>query len=94
MSERLTYIDCLMQAARTPSLVAEFDRLTGHKLATVGKGTPLDQMIDDACGVHDAAMRDFCEFVWDCVYLRLPTGLTGLTPTPTASEPSEPGEQP
>lgn len=69
---RPSFAECLHVAAGTPALVAEFDRLTGHNLSRLGTGSALDQMIDDACGVHDEALRDFIEFVWDCVYMRFP----------------------
>ncbi|HHX4059581.1 TPA: hypothetical protein ACU967_006141 [Burkholderia contaminans] len=64
---------CLMEAAGTPELVAEFDRLSGCNLSAVGKGSPLQRAIDSATGRFDGDIRRFAEFVHDAVYSRLPS---------------------
>jgi hypothetical protein len=70
MGERVSYMDCLMECAGTPELVAEFDRLRGANLSRRGSG--LDLEIDRATGRLNADMQAFCEFVYECVYARLP----------------------
>jgi hypothetical protein len=61
---------CLREAAATPELVAQFDRLYGATL--VSRKSPLETMIDKATGKQEADLRAFAEFVHDCIYLRLP----------------------
>ena len=65
----LTLEDCLLAAAGESELVAEFDRLTGHNLSR--KGSSLDLMIDDATGRTEEGLRDFSQFVYECIYTRL-----------------------
>lgn len=69
---RVTFADCVMTAAATPELVEQFDRLTGHHLSKLDHRSGLDAMIDEATGRDRAAILDFLDFVWDCVYTRLP----------------------
>ncbi|ARL04270.1 hypothetical protein [Burkholderia pseudomallei] len=64
---------CLVEAAGTPELVAEFDRLFGCELASMAEGSPLDLAIDSATGRFEGDMRKFAEFVHDAVYSRLPS---------------------
>ena len=60
------FLLCLREAAATPELVEQFDRLSGTNLAR--RGSPLDLMIDDATGRTDAALIGFVEFVRVAVY--------------------------
>jgi len=64
------FLRCLHEAAATPELVREFDRLSGTNLAR--RGTPLDLMIDDATGRTDDALGQFVTFVREAIYERLP----------------------
>ena len=68
----MTFWECVSVCASQPSLVAEFDRLSGHHLSTIAGRSPLDMMIDEATGRDRAAIEQFLEFVWDCVWIRLP----------------------
>lgn len=68
----ISYLACLMKAAESVSLVAEYDRLRGTDLSH--RGAPINQMIDKASGKLDADLEGFLEFVWDSVYTRVPLG--------------------
>jgi hypothetical protein len=70
-----TYAECLHAAASEPALVAEFDRLNGTRLATIGQRTPLDTMIDQATGHEVAELAQFCQFVFWAIWLPLQEGL-------------------
>ncbi|MCR4340874.1 MAG: hypothetical protein NUW01_13420 [Gemmatimonadaceae bacterium] len=74
---RITFWDCAMECARTPSFVAEIDRLKGTSFATLGRRAPLVQMIDEATGHERAEIMDFLEVVHDLVYSRLPQPTQG-----------------
>lgn len=65
-----SFTECLAQAARTPELVKEFDRLTGHHLSEVGRRSPINAMVDEATGRDDAALKEFASFVM--VYIWMP----------------------
>lgn len=67
------FAHCLVEAAGTPELIAQFDRLTECALASIGKGSPLDLAIDGATGRFEDDLRKFAEFVHDAVYSRLPS---------------------
>jgi hypothetical protein len=64
------FVKCLMEAADTPELVAQFNRLYGGTLGA--RAHPIEVMIDKATGKQDDDMRKFSEFVHDSIYLRLP----------------------
>ena len=68
----MTFWDCVNVCAGEASLVEQFDRLTGHHLSKLHLRTGLDQMIDEATGRDQAAMVDFLNFVWDCIWTRFP----------------------
>jgi hypothetical protein len=61
----MTFPECVVYCAKQRGLVEQFDRLTGSHLSEVGKGAPLDRMIDDATGRYDEDMRKWTVFVWD-----------------------------
>jgi hypothetical protein len=63
---------CLVDASRMSEFVENFDRLCGCNVGNLGKGTPIDRMIDEASGFNDDQLRKFAEFVHDTVYMRLP----------------------
>ena len=66
------FAKCLIEAGATSELVEQFDRLTGCKVGRIGNGSPIERMVDKATGFQDDQMRQFAEFVHDCIYLRLP----------------------
>lgn len=61
---------CISTAARDAEFVAQFDRLTGNNLSP-GK-TPIERMVDDACGRTDSGLKEFLEFVYETLYTRVP----------------------
>jgi len=78
----MTFHECLMQCAGTPELVSQFNRLSGCSLGRDSRSA-IDKMIDKATGYQDEIdqnnnddMRKFINFVWDCVWLRLPPAAT------------------
>jgi hypothetical protein len=60
---------CVAMCFDDRDLVAAFDRLRGCNL--LGRGTPLDLMIDEATGRTDRDLRLFVEFVHDVVWSRM-----------------------
>lgn len=60
-----------------PELVREFNRLTGYSL---GDGSPIERMIDEATGFDRAAMAAFCKFVVEFIWLPL------VAPAPSEGE--------
>jgi len=64
---------CVMDALEAGELIDQFDRLYGCKMARIGKGAPIEQVIDKVTGFQDEQLRKFSEFVHDSVYLRLPS---------------------
>jgi hypothetical protein len=57
---------CLLEAAATPGMLVEYDRLNGTNLAR--RGTPLDLAIDQATGRMEAEIEGFVEFVRTYIY--------------------------
>lgn len=74
--QAVTLEDCVLECARVPELVREFDRLSGTHLSKVGQRNGLDTLIDQATGRDDAAMGKFVEFVLWAVWLPMITGET------------------
>lgn len=68
----ITFDAVVQQCAATPEFVAEFDRLTGSRLSSIGRRSPLDAMIDGATGWEDEQLRRFCVFVAETVWATLP----------------------
>lgn len=65
---------CLLESIGEAELVENFERLSGTKLMLPAPRSPIERMVDEACGVHpfdQNGMRRFVEFVYDCVYTRL-----------------------
>lgn len=73
---RVTFLGCVREAARQPGLVREFDRLAGTHLSKIAERSPLDAMIDEATGRDREAILKFLDFVYECVYTRLPPEIT------------------
>ena len=63
------FLRCILEAAKIPELVFEFDRLQGSNLSR--KGSALDLMVDDATGRIDDDLAAFVDFVHKAVYQRL-----------------------
>ena len=74
----LTFYQVLMRCAVEPELIANYDRLNGTNLSL--KGSRLDRMIDESTGRLDSELAGFIEFVYDCVWLRLPREAIGAIP--------------
>jgi hypothetical protein len=66
------FMKCLVEAVRTPGLVAEYDRLRGTNLGL--RGSELERAIDEATGRLDAEVLGFAEFVREWVYVPLTGG--------------------
>lgn len=64
------FMMCLHEAIAERELVVQFNRLTNSSLCTAR--SPIEQMVDDACGMTDENMRKFTEFVHFSIYTRLP----------------------
>lgn len=65
----MTFEDCVRASFSDRSLVAEFDRLNGTNLSL--RGTGLDLQIDFASGRFEGEVKEFVEFVKECVWSRL-----------------------
>lgn len=64
------FLACVAQAANTPELVLQFDRLYGADLSH--QRAPIEQMIDMASGKRSSDMEAFMRFVHDSIYMRVP----------------------
>ena len=61
----ISFLECL-QASMQSDLVPEWERLSGKHL--IAK-SPIDRMIDEATGYDQAIMREFADFVYECVFM-------------------------
>jgi len=68
----MTFSECVLYCSQNRELVENFDRLRGTNLAQVGRRSGIDAMIDQATGRDDDSMAKFCEFVYECIWTRLP----------------------
>jgi hypothetical protein len=68
----MSFAECAVFCIGQPGLVEQFDRLTGSHIAQMPKRSPLDAMVDKACGVEESQLAAFTAFVLDCVWNRLP----------------------
>ena len=64
------FYEFLMQCAGNKELVLEFDRLSGSNLSL--EGPPINFMIDKATGKLEDDLGLFRDFIYDCVWSRLP----------------------
>lgn len=64
------YWQCVSAALDSRELVEQFDRLHGTNL--LGKGTPIERMIDQTTGKLVRDVFRFLEFVYEAIYSRLP----------------------
>lgn len=69
LAYRVTYQEALLAAARNDELLAQFDRLNGTNL--LGRGTPLDVMIDQSTGRLAAEAAMFVDFFDEYIWARL-----------------------
>jgi hypothetical protein len=58
---------CLIESSGNLELVENFDRLTGCKVGRIASSPAIQKMVDEATGFHDDQLRQFAEFVHDCV---------------------------
>lgn len=61
------FMACVHEAASTPELVANFDRLYGADLSR--RRSPIVRMVDEATGKADDDTRGFMEFVHSSIYM-------------------------
>ncbi len=82
---KITFYECLMEAARWPYLIEGFDRMLGCSLSPekLAARAPLDTMIDNATGKLDYDLSMFIAFVYDIVWTRLPLDLRDMENGPT-----------
>jgi hypothetical protein len=66
----MNFEQCVMECARHPELIQQFDRLRGTNLQM--KGAPIDLMVDQATGRLADDVSLFITFVYDVVWSRLP----------------------
>lgn len=73
----MNFYDCLMECARAPDLVGEFNRLTGRQVGDKLTRHPIEQLVDQATGYEQALeaqkdddLRAFIEFCHDNVWTR------------------------
>lgn len=69
-SDGISFLECAEVAIKEPQLLAQVDRLCGTNL--LRNGHPLELAIDEACGKTEDDIRVFLNFVWECVFTRLP----------------------
>lgn len=69
-----TFSTCVQMAWAEPALVREWERLSGKRITTTGR-SPIDVLVDRACGLEDEAYRSFFEFVREFVWLPWITGM-------------------
>jgi hypothetical protein len=65
----LTFLQCVKEASGCIELLAQIDRLFRTNL--LGKGSPIERMVDDATGRNDADIQTFLRFVWNCIFIRV-----------------------
>ena len=66
-----TFPECVFAAAGKPALLREFDRLHGTHLAGPGALSPIERLVDETTGKHEADAVLFFRFVYRHVYLLL-----------------------
>ena len=83
----MTFFDCLMECAKAPKLVAEFNRLTNRHVGEKLARSPFDALIDKATGYQevlneqsDEDLSAFVEFCYECVWARLPQNVGKQNP--------------
>ena len=64
------FMRCVDGCFETPELMKNFDRLYGASLTT--NRSPIEMMVDKATGKQESDMKAFVQFVYDCIYTRLP----------------------
>ena len=63
------------EAAAIPEFVENYNRLTGNNFKLPRPRSPIEAMVDKACGYHgldEAEAAKFCEFFYEFVWSRLP----------------------
>lgn len=59
---------CVQEAIETDGIVENFCRLNGYAVPN----STIERMIDSATGVLSQQAKDFVQFVFDAVYMRIP----------------------
>lgn len=65
----MEFNQCVLECAKVPEFVDNFDRLSGTNL--MRRGSFLDIKIDDATGRAKDDMGLFCAFVYEFVWTRI-----------------------
>ena len=64
----VTFFECL-QVSLYSELLPQWERLSGKKLLA---SSPFDRLIDQATGYDLTLMREFADFVYECVFCTMP----------------------
>lgn len=64
VGQEMTFAACLLETAKMPDLWNEFCRLRGYSLPT----SPIEQLIDEATGREEKAVREYAAFVFEYIY--------------------------
>ena len=74
MSDRVGFLECIARVWGDPELMAEYRRVYGSTIGLDNRA-PIERLVDEATGhqpINDREVAQFLNFVWDCVWLRLP----------------------
>lgn len=69
------FADACTEAATIPEFVEQYNRLTGNNFRPPRTRTPIEMMIDEACGyplIDEDETRKFAAFFYEFVWSRLP----------------------
>ena len=72
------FANLVMLCAAEPAFVEQFNRLTGCNLGQSANRSPLDMAIDEATGhsgENEDDMKQFVQFVYEVMWLRLPQNI-------------------
>lgn len=59
---------CVSEAMDTPEFLAQWRSLRGYQIAR----SPIEAMVDKACGVEQERAQEFIRDVYDTIYTRIP----------------------
>lgn len=88
----MTFLECVMECAKAPGIVEQFNRLTGRHLGEKLVRHPLEVLVDKSTGYdqvlaaqQEEDVRAFVEFCHECVWIRIagvpPQGVTAPAPS-------------
>ena len=82
MKGAITFWECVIVALEFPGFVKEFDRLFECSLSKVGRGAPINQMVDEATGFYIPQMALFVAFIYETTWTRLAPEMLNLATDP------------